>query len=112
MFVSVEVVMVKPENREFDTAMMSIYQTAKSELGYNAKVFFRMLCEKGGVLTAKQLINSPTPSEGYAYLYEAQRLDLSVEAQVVENKQWHSLFSAEELERARDRLKKYGYPIR
>jgi hypothetical protein len=33
---------------------------------------------RGGLATAKYLINSPTPSVGYTHLYERARLDLTV----------------------------------
>ena len=42
-------------------------------------------------------------------LHLRARLDLTVEAVVVENKKWHELFEPEELERARRRLVAYGY---
>jgi hypothetical protein len=34
---------------------------------------------------------------------------LTVEAVVVENAKWHSLFTAEEIARSRKRLKDYGH---
>jgi hypothetical protein len=53
-------------SKQFDAAMLAIYQRAKSEVGYNATIFFRMLGDRGGLTTAKYLINSPKPSDGYA----------------------------------------------
>src|SRR6266481_7552727 len=96
-------------SKQFDAAMFKIYQRAKSEAGYNATIFLRMISERGGVATAKYLINSPRPSAGYTHLYERGRLDLTVEAMVVENARWHELFTREELAAANSRLKKYGY---
>lgn len=93
----------------FDEAMFRIYEAAKSEAGYTASAFLGMLGRLGGVLTAKQLINGTKPSDGYTALYERGRLDLTVEALVVGNEKWHALFSAEELARARKRLREYGY---
>lgn len=95
--------------KEFDSAMMQIYQRAKSEANYNARVFFGMLCERGGLATAKYLINAPKPSDGYTRLYELGRLDLTVEAVVVEDARWYSLFTEEELGKAKDRLVEYRY---
>lgn len=94
----------------FDTAMMNIYVRAKAEANYTASLFHRMLCERGGLATAKQLINDHTPSEGYTALWEHGRLDLTVEAVVTSGEEWHSLFEREELSRARRRLADYGYP--
>ena len=92
----------------FDAAMFEIYSRAKSEAGYNATIFLRMLSDKGGLATAKYLINSPKPSDGYTHLYDRGRLDLTVEAMVVENAKWHELFSTDELSKARLRLKQYN----
>src|SRR6266446_6344882 len=95
--------------KQFDAAMFGIYRRAKLEAGYNATIFLRMLSDKGGLVTAKYLINSPRPSDGYTHLYDRGRLDLTVEAMVVENTKWHELFSNEEISKARLRLKQYGY---
>ena len=71
--------------KQFDGAMFEIYNRAKSQAGYNATIFLRMLGDRGGLATAKYLINSPKPSDGYTQLYERGRLDLTVEAMVVES---------------------------
>ncbi|UGY27320.1 hypothetical protein HU675_0011475 [Bradyrhizobium septentrionale] len=99
-------------SERFDAAMFDIYRRAKAEAGYNATLFLRMLSDKGGVETARQLINSTKPSDGYTSLYERGRLDLTVEAMVVENSEWHDLFVAEEIAKARIRLQRYGYSMR
>lgn len=93
----------------FNAAMFSIYRRAKDEAGYSANIFLGMLNDRGGLATAKYLINSAKPSDGYTALYERGRLDLTVEAEVVENPKWHSLFSADEREKARKRLAEYRY---
>lgn len=95
--------------RQFDRAMMEIYVCAKNEAGYTASAFHRMISERRGVATAKHLINDPTVSQGYTALWERRRLDLTVEAVVHENPSWHSLFSPEELEKAKKRLAAYAY---
>src|SRR5712691_3208474 len=99
-------------NRAFDEAMFNIYRSAKSEANYNATIFLNMLHERGGLATAKYLINATKPSDGYTELYQRGRLDLTVEAMVVENKRWHSLFTADELEKAKNRLHAYGYNVK
>lgn len=71
-----------------------------------------MLTDRGGLATAKYLISTPKPSEGYTHLFERGRLDLTVEAMIVENARWHPLFSDDELAKARHRLKQYGYTPR
>lgn len=93
----------------FDAAMFDIYRKAKEEAGYQATLFLQMLSNRGGLSTAKYLINTTKPSDGYTALSERNRLDLTVEALVVENRRWHKCFSSEELDKARARLKQYGY---
>jgi hypothetical protein len=94
---------------QFDQAMFNVYRRAKAEAKYNAQIFLQMITDNGGLRTAKTLINAPEPSVGYTALYLRNRLDLTVEAVVIENRRWHPLFTAEELEKARSRLDKYGY---
>ena len=99
---------VKNLEQEFDAAMMNIYHRAKCEAGYNATRFFQMLQEHRGLETARILLNAPHVSDGYTALWERGRLDLSVEALILQRK-WFPLFSDEEREVARKRLEDYEY---
>lgn len=92
--------------------MFDVYRRAKSEARYNATVFLQMLSDSGGLRTAKTLINAAKPSDGYTALYMKGRLDLTVEALVVEDQRWHALFTEEELRRAEARLREYRYQAR
>lgn len=96
---------------QFDVAMMDIYRRAKSEAAYNATIFLQMLDRQRGLATAKQLINDHSVSTGYTALWERGRLDLTVEALVLQNDIWHTLFEQAELDRCRKRLLDYGYAI-
>ena len=89
--------------------MFDIYRRAKTEAKYPANIFLKMISTDGGWLTAKSLINASQQSDGFTALHLAGRLDLTVEAVVLENAIWHQLFTEEELERARRRLHKNGY---
>jgi len=97
---------------KFTEAMFDIYRKAKSEANYPANIFLQMVTDNGGRATAKTLINAAKPSDGYTALYLRKRLDLTVEAEVIEHSRWHKLFTLEELERARRRLVAYGYTPR
>ena len=97
---------------QFDRAMKDIYVRAKSEANYNASIFYRMLCDHRGLATAKYLINERQVSDGYTALWERDRLDLTVEAEVVDNPKWYPLFTDDEVEKARRRLRDYGYSTR
>jgi hypothetical protein len=44
---------------EFGKVMFEIYKKAKSEAKYNATIFLQMITDRGGLATAKLLINSP-----------------------------------------------------
>ena len=89
--------------------MLDIYRRAARELNYRPKVFLDMVPMTGGVATAKTLINAEQQSDGFTRLWKEQRLDLSVEAVVVEHPEWHPLFTPEELARADRRLRDAGY---
>jgi len=93
---------------KFTTAMFDIYRRAK-EAGYHATIFLQMLSDRHGQATAKTLINAARPSDGYEALHRMGRLDLTVEALIVEQPRWHRLFTKEEIDKARDRLEQYGY---
>ena len=80
--------------RRFDAAMMRIYHRAWEETKYRATRFHQMLCDHGGIETAQLLLHSNHISEGYTALWERERLDLTVEALILEI-QWHELFTAD-----------------
>ena len=95
---------------QFDQAMMDVYNNALEHCNYKATYFFQMLHERGGLATAKYLITTDTPSTGFTKLWECGRLDLTVEA-VALKPEYASLFTEEELELARQRLKDYEHDI-
>ena len=94
---------------EFEEAMFTIYQRALSEAGYKATRFLAMLNEEGGIATASRLIHAANVSEGYTALWERGHLDLTVEALILDNERWHTLFSSKDLEVCAARLTEYGY---
>jgi hypothetical protein len=70
-----------------------------------------MVSDKGGLEASKILINADSLSDGYTELWKRRRLDLTVEALIVQHPEWHQLFTPLEVERARKRLMDYGYPV-
>jgi hypothetical protein len=100
---------VNDTERRWNRAMVAIYKTAKRELRYPANRFLQMLGEHGGVVTAKQLLWSDKPSDGFTFLWEHRRLELTVEAHILLD-EFASLFSNEDRQRALDRLERYGWP--
>lgn len=94
---------------EFEQAMYDIYRNALMECGYNATYFHQMLVDKGGVQTARQLLNDDEIHEGLVKLWKLDRLDLTVEAEVWENAKWRPLFNESEIEKAEQRLRGLNY---
>lgn len=93
---------------EFDAAMMDLYHRARVEVKYNASRYLQMLNENRGLKTAQTLLYAQAVSEGYTALWERKRLDLTVEALILEPR-WSALFTDEDRAIARNRLKEYGY---
>jgi hypothetical protein len=67
-----------------------------------------MLSERGGLPTAKPLLWSDCPSDGFTTLWDHYRLDLTVEAHVLDD-EFTSLFADGDRQRALDRLAQYGW---
>ncbi|MDF2943906.1 MAG: hypothetical protein K0S01_2764 [Herbinix sp.] len=95
------------ENR-FNEEMNNIYHIAKKELNYTASRFIQLVAKYGGVKAAKKLISKSGGTYGFEVLWENKRLDLSVEALVL-RPEYHELFTDEEREICRNRLREFGY---
>jgi hypothetical protein len=90
---------------DFERAMRDIYRQA-SAIGYRPSLLLETIGQRGGVDAARQLTTKTT--EGFTRLLLLERLDLTVEALMLKP-QWTSLFTEEELRRARRRLSESGY---
>lgn len=88
---------------EFDLAMLRVYQRILAETDYRASRFLNMLYQCRGVETAKTLLKADV-SAVFMMLVQRNRLDLSVEAVIQNNPQWHPLFTEDELSTCRARL--------
>lgn len=95
---------------QFHQAMVRLYETAKRDLDYNATYFLRMVSDHGGVEAAHRLLSTDKPSEGFTTLWEAGRLDLSVEAHILDP-EYEPLFTDAERRTARKRLEQYGFRV-
>ena len=91
----------------FHEAMIGIYEAAAS-MGYRAPYFLRMVQERGGLGAAKHLLSGPEPQSGLVRLWELGRLDISMDALVLQEP-WARLFSEDERRVASERLEAYGY---
>jgi hypothetical protein len=93
--------------KAFHNRMLGIYTAAKA-IGYNATRFLSMVTDHGGLETARTLLHASTVSDGYTALWERNRLDLTVEAVILEP-QWSRLFTPAELKVAVARLREHGF---
>lgn len=97
-----------PLEISFHNDMLTIYRNAKKECGYNATRFLQMVAIDGGLKTAKRLLGTKEPSDGFTKLWECHRLDLTVE-NLVSQAKYKELFTSEEIIIAQERLMAYGY---
>jgi 5-methylcytosine-specific restriction protein A len=77
--------MTRDEDLAF-TEFLRQKATEAEALGYRPTQFKQMLASQGGDATVRQLLAKGKPSEGFTRLWELGRLDLTVEALVVETK--------------------------
>ncbi len=87
--------------------MVGIYRDV-GEFGYYPTYFLRMVIDRGGLAAAKQLLSGTDHSSGLVRLWQERRLDLSVEALVLQEP-WSDLFTDAELSEAARRLEELGY---
>ena len=96
--------------KQFEKEMLDIYATAKRECGYNASRFLQLVSSKGGIAAARQLISKQGGTDGFTTLWEHHRLDLSVEAHIL-NPKYEELFTEQERSMCRERLRDFGYKV-
>ncbi len=87
----------------FDAAMLEVYEAAMREVRYPARRFLAMVRRRGGLDAAQRLLRKPGVSEGFRRLTEAQKLELTMEYQVLQP-EFAGLFTDEERTVARQRL--------
>lgn len=86
-----------------------LQKAAEAEaLGYRPTQFKQMLGAQGGSATVRQLLAKGKPSDGFTRLWELSRLDLTIEALVVETK-WRLLFDPILVQQAERLLNQSGY---
>ena len=71
---------------QFQEDMLKIFREAK-KIGYTPLLFLQMIGDYGGLGTAQRLLATQTPSEGFTKLWGLKRLDLTVEALIIDNKE-------------------------
>ncbi|MVW64185.1 hypothetical protein GPY61_30075 [Massilia sp. NEAU-DD11] len=101
------------KNQDFKLTNFLRAKAAEAEraIRYRPNYFLGMLETDGGHLTVIKLLSANKVSEGFKKLWEHSRLDLSVEALVVES-EWRSSFDPVLIARAEKRLSEVGYPFK
>lgn len=99
--------MTPSEDNAFTNFLMLKASEAEA-IGYRPTQFKNMLGAQGGGATVRQLLAKGKPSEGFTRLWQLGRLDLTVEALIVETK-WRLLISPILVHQAERMLTKSGY---
>ncbi|WP_258573598.1 GmrSD restriction endonuclease domain-containing protein [Actinomadura parmotrematis] len=92
---------------EFHNAMFLLYSRVKAETGHNAVALLKMSSGPASVAEARRALAAPRVSADFAVLRERGRLDLTVEAHVLEPR-FAPLFTEAEIWTARQRLADEG----
>lgn len=96
------------EDEQFTQFLRAKALEAEKKLKYRPTLFLQMLGDMGGYRAAAQLLGSGGISEGFKKLWEKRRLDLTVEALVLES-EWGAHFDPALLRIAEKRLREVGY---
>ena len=92
----------------FDAAVLALIDRCMTELHYNPRYFRTMVSQHGALGAVRKILHAPAVSDGFVALWERHRLDLSVEALVLDDRFAH-IFTEEERDIARNRLIDFGY---
>jgi len=95
---------------EFTHLMLAGCDRLDREVGYRPTRFRRMVGELGGAEAVRRLLGGSDASDGFTTLWEAGRLDLSVEAYALRPR-FASLFSETERAVAQRRLVAHGFDV-
>ena len=101
------IVMTPSEDTSFTNFLMQKASEAEA-IGYRPTQFKNMLGAQGGSATVRKLLVKGKPSQGFTRLWQLGRLDLTVEALIVETK-WRLLINPILVQQAERMLAKSGY---
>lgn len=96
--------------QQFHSAMLDLHRMIRAEVQYNPRLLLTMIAEGGGLDAARRLLHAHHISETFVRLERAGRLDLAVEA-VVLQPEWQELFTVAERETATGRLERAGFQM-
>lgn len=96
--------------KEF-TEQVRQYCDACAEFNYNPTAFRKMIDARGAVGAVRTLFSANRYSEGFVRLWEEGRLDLSMEALVLEHPRYLKFFTSSQLENAKKWLDAVKYEV-
>ena len=99
---------LKELEMQFNKDLIARCQLAQKECGVNATRFMQAIERFGGAATAKELIKKQKLSDGFSALEGKGRLDLSMEAAVID-KRFTQLFTDDEVNYCFEILCESGY---
>jgi hypothetical protein len=94
--------------QQFEEACLADVDECR-QLGYNPGYFLRMVGEHGAREATRRLMLSDHLPEGFTRLVMMGRTDLTLEAFVHDNPQFHALFDDDVVQAATERLHSVGY---
>jgi hypothetical protein len=97
-------------DERFTAYLADAAKRAQREAGYNPTLFRQMLASDGGYHTAVILLTANRLSDGFEKLWEKGRLDLTVEALILQP-EWFHQFAPELRAIAQKRLRDVGFPV-
>ncbi|SHK25759.1 Protein of unknown function DUF262 [Pseudonocardia thermophila] len=86
-----------------DAALFTLIERCRTEVDYNPIQLTEMAHQHGALGAIRRLVMAPTPSDGFVRLWSVDRLDLTVEALVLDER-FSSFFTEAEIAAARRRL--------
>lgn len=110
-FLQCGVIGMSPAENEAFTNFLLQKVAEYEALGYRPTAFKKMLSSQGGEETVRQLLSKDRLTEGFSRLWELNRLDLSVEALIVESP-WRPFFDNALLLKAEKLLKQSNYDFK
>lgn len=99
---------LKELEMQFNKDLIARCQLAQKECGYNTTRFMQGIERWGGVATAKELIKKRKLSDAFLALEAKNRLDLTMEAAVIDKK-FTQLFTDDEVNYCFEVLCESGY---
>lgn len=94
--------------KKFDEQLIKNCEIAQKECGYNPTRFLQTVAKFGGVKTAKEIMRKGKVSDGFDKLQEAGRIELTMEATVIDSK-YGEFFTDDEVNSCYELLCEHGY---